>query len=157
FMILAGALPAMSNPACAMACGLGGRKPREDSDQGKTAGRTGVNAFAPRFSCISYALASRDKSAHCHYTLFLHSGKLEVHLVAVRVLAARARTTPLVLDPVEILRGDVAGHVDAVEAGGLELLHSRARVAHRALHAVDVLVEQRVGPDRHADLLVVAA
>src|SRR5690606_3471847 len=87
----------------------------------------------------------------------LHRGELQVHLVAVGVLAQGGWRQPRILDAVEVFRRDVAGDVVAVEARGLELADPRSGGSHRALHRVDALVDQGVGADRDPDLFIAAA
>jgi hypothetical protein len=63
----------------------------------------------------------------------------------------------MALQPVQVLGRNVAGDVDAIEAGGFHAGQRRIHVHDRLLQRLDVLVDQAVGRDLAADFLDGAA
>src|SRR2546423_6154761 len=79
----------------------------------------------------------------------------ETELRGVALLRV-ARGVAAGFDAAQIIAGDVAGDVVAVEARGLEVRELRVGAAHGVLQLVEILVDERVGADFARHLLLAA-
>src|SRR6266850_3570849 len=119
---------------------------------GRLVSLKGYRVFAARFSGICYAPASCGSNRREKGTISGGEVQIQLRVVLDRIAARVA----LPLDRAQVVGGDVAGDVVAVEAGGLEIGEARIGAPHRVLQLLEVLVDERVGTDLAADLLLAA-
>src|SRR5204863_9466994 len=114
--------------------------------------RTGFFSSA-RFSCIYYAPASCGPSNRRDGKNYTLCGQIQIQLGAV-LFGGIAGGIAARLDLAQVVGGHVAGDVDAVEAGRLEMREARVGAAHRLLQLIQVLVDERISADLAAHLIL---
>ena len=81
------------------------------------------------------------------------SSRARLELAAALAARELGGIRALQLQPLEVLGGDVAGHVLTGEAGGIELLDARILVLAGGDQVVQILVDEPVGADEVRDLV----